>query len=227
MTASVSVVIPAYNAQSFLADAIESARSQSIAPAEVIVVDDGSTDATADVAARFGPAVALIRQPNAGIGAARNAGLAAATGDWLAFLDADDLWTPDKTALQLAAFDTEPALDIVFGSMQPFLHADAPPAVREAAVLDASPALVPGTMLIRRSAFDRAGAFVTNLQLGEFIEWFERARALGLRYASVEAVVLHRRIHANNTGLRGRDRRPDYLTVVRQALQRRRLAASE
>lgn len=99
---SVSVVIPAYNASPFLRETLASALAQTHRPLEVIVVDDGSTDDTAAIAESFGPPVRVIRQPNQGESVARNRAIDEAAGEWIAFLDADDLWKPEKLAAQLA-----------------------------------------------------------------------------------------------------------------------------
>jgi len=99
---TVSVVIPAYNCAAFVSEAVESALGQTLAPADVIVVDDGSTDGTAAVLQRFGGRIRVVSQPNRGLPAARNAGAAVATGTWIAFLDADDTWLPEKLAHQQA-----------------------------------------------------------------------------------------------------------------------------
>lgn len=104
---TVSVVIPCYNAGPFLKETLESALHQTAPPAEIIVVDDGSTDGSAEVAESFGPPVRVIRQPNSGESVARNKGIETATSDWIAFLDADDLWKPDKLEKQLAATSDE------------------------------------------------------------------------------------------------------------------------
>jgi len=105
-------VIPAYNAELFLADAIRSVLAQTAAPLEIIVVDDGSNDGTAQVAQGFGERVRLIRQPNNGPSSARNNGVAAARGEWVAFLDADDAWLPEKLARQAPLF-AEPGVGVV------------------------------------------------------------------------------------------------------------------
>lgn len=97
----VSAIIPAFNAASFVADAIESALRQTHRPLEVIVVDDGSTDRTPDVLAGFGSAIDVVRQTNMGLAGARNQGARHARGEWLAFLDADDVWMPEKIEKQL------------------------------------------------------------------------------------------------------------------------------
>ncbi len=108
---SISVIIPTYNSASIVGEAIESALNQSYPPDEVVVVDDGSTDDTGAVCRRFGDEVHYIRQDNARASAARNHGIALAHDRWLAFLDADDLWEPDKLELQLAGLRQHPEAD--------------------------------------------------------------------------------------------------------------------
>jgi len=112
LSADVSVIVPAYNAQATLAAALRSALQQSVPPLEVLVVDDGSVDGTAAVAETFGPQVRLIRQPNGGPGAARNTGIRAARGAWIGLLDADDTWLPTKLEHQLA-LDDDPGIGII------------------------------------------------------------------------------------------------------------------
>ncbi len=118
MSPRFSVIIPAFNAASTLVRAIESVRAQSWPAHEIIVVDDGSTDATADVARRFGEGVRLIRQANSGVSVARNAGAAAATGDWLAFLDADDWYAPDRIRLHAEWIAEDAGLDCLTGDYE-------------------------------------------------------------------------------------------------------------
>ena len=103
---SVSAVIPAYNSERFIGDAIQSVLAQTIELAEIIVVDDGSSDHTAEAAAGF-PRTRVIQRPNGGAGAARNTGVHAASGEWIAFLDSDDVWLPRKTEIQLACITPE------------------------------------------------------------------------------------------------------------------------
>lgn len=117
MSPRFSVVIPAFNAAATLARAIESVRAQTWPAHEIIVVDDGSTDATAEVARRFAD-VRLIRQANSGVSVARNAGAAAASGDWLAFLDADDSYAPDRLRLHAEWIAEDPTLDFLTGDYE-------------------------------------------------------------------------------------------------------------
>jgi glycosyltransferase involved in cell wall biosynthesis len=110
-----SVVIPAYNAEAFLARAIDSVLAQTWPAEEIIVVDDGSSDASAEVAARYGGPVRVLRQANAGVSAARNTGAGAATGDWLAFLDADDWYYPDRLQWHAEWIAQDGKLDFLTG----------------------------------------------------------------------------------------------------------------
>ncbi|WP_197439840.1 glycosyltransferase family 2 protein [Calycomorphotria hydatis] len=108
-TPTISVVIPCYNGARFLQETLQSATQQSHAPLEVIVIDDGSTDHSADIAKVFGDPVRVIRQQNQGESVARNKGIEEARGEWIAFLDADDFWKPEKLERQIAAIDGDTA----------------------------------------------------------------------------------------------------------------------
>lgn len=116
----VSIVIPAYNCARFIGETIKSILAQEGAQEiEVIVVNDGSTDDTGDVARSFGPPVRVIDQPNSGVSSARNHGIRESKGDFIALVDADDYWLPNKLANQLAAFESHPDVDVVFSH---FIH---------------------------------------------------------------------------------------------------------
>jgi glycosyltransferase involved in cell wall biosynthesis len=111
---SISVVIPVYNAQIFLRQAISSALEQTFPPHEIIVVNDGSTDSSQEIATSFGSAITCITQPNRGQSAARNLAIRHSTGDWIAFLDADDYWLPDKLARQAALVQADPDIGLIY-----------------------------------------------------------------------------------------------------------------
>jgi len=223
---SVSVVITAYQCASYLGQAIDSVLTQSRPAQQVIVVDDGSTDNCADVVHAFGSQVTYFYQANQGIGPARNAGLRLATGHWLALLDGDDYWTPDKLAVQLAAVAAAPALEAVFAHLQIFISPDLTPEaqaeLRDSVVT--MPGYYAGAMLIRREAFWRIGPFSGEYQVGEFVEWYGRARDAGLREHLVPDTLVWRRQHANNTTRRQRDERQDYARLLKATLDRRRAA---
>jgi glycosyltransferase involved in cell wall biosynthesis len=220
----VSTIIPCYNGEPYLAEAIESVLAQTQPPREVIVVDDGSTDGTREVAARFTGAVRYRRQPRGGAARARNHGLELATGALLAFLDADDLWAPDKLERQVAALDADPALGIVCGHAEQFVSPELPDSVAARMRFDPGkmPARLPGALLVRREIFDRVGAYSTRFTTGTELDWFMRATELGVRTLVLPDIVLRRRIHTTNHGLLRRDTRQDYVHVLKLALDRRR-----
>ena len=110
---SFSVVIPAYNAGNFISAAIDSVLRQTLPPLEIIVIDDGSTDNTCEIVRGYGQQIRYFHQKNAGIGAARNAGICAANGDWIALLDADDIWHPRKLECQSAVISRNPAAALI------------------------------------------------------------------------------------------------------------------
>jgi glycosyltransferase involved in cell wall biosynthesis len=105
----ISVVIPCYNAAAYVGEAVRSVLTQTLPPHEVIVIDDGSTDASATVLSEFGSSVTLVRQTNQGVAAAVNLGVSKARGEAIAFLDADDVWLPDKLERQVAVLMAEPS----------------------------------------------------------------------------------------------------------------------
>jgi len=223
----VTVIVGAYNAERYLAEAIDSVLAQTHPRLELIVVDDGSTDGSGRIAESYGDPVRCIRQENGGMAAARNRAIPEARGDYLAFLDADDRFPPGKLARQLAVFEAQPELDVVYGHVTEFLSPDLDEAAR--ALLRAPehdvPWPTPNLMLVRRESFLRVGLFSTELKVGIGVDWHARANELGLRSAVPPIVVLERRLHAENNGIRQRESKPQYLHVLKAALDRRRAEA--
>jgi len=221
----ISLICPAWNAAATLAETLQSVAAQTAPVDEIIVVDDGSTDATAEIAAAHGARV--LRQAQQGGPAALNAGSAASRGDLLAFLDADDLWPPDKLALQTRILAEDPMLDGVFGQVECFLCPSVPPdqAGRFRIETDPVPAWLLGALLIRRASFERVGNFPADMEAGYFIDWCDRARRAGLRLAMPEALVLRRRIHPGSLSHRTALRDSGFIKVARAAIARRRTEA--
>jgi len=224
--ARVSVVIPAYNAERYLAAALRSALEQTAGRLEIIVVDDGSTDGTRALAERFSARGVVCRAAPSrrGAAAARNLGVAAASGDYLAFLDADDLWPPERTAVLGRALAEKGGRAVAVGHVEQFVCPTL--TAEERALLRPPPPPAPGYLaggvLLRRADFLAVGPFDETLRLGEFIDWFGRARRAGIAEVLVPEIVLRRRIHGGNTTLRERVAAADYLEVVRRQLARRR-----
>ena len=222
----ISVIIPVFNYDRYLAEAIESVLGQTYQNLEVIVVDDGSTDRSGEVAAGFADrGVRYSHQVHAGIGPARNNGVELAQGEFLAFLDADDRWPEEKTERQLRAFESDPALEMCFGQAAQLQNGPE----WEAAVKDRKlpaagmvPGMVPGTMLIKRAAFFRVGKFQGDWKVGEFIDWYARAVELQIRSVVLPELFLWRRIHDSNQGIRERQSVSDYARVLKAKLDRNR-----
>lgn len=214
---SVGVVVPAYNAERLLADALRSIFRNACVPLEVVVVDDGSTDRTLEVASAF--PVRLVHIAHGGVAAARNAGWSLVESEHLAWLDADDLWPDGRLERQLRILTGDPAIDVVYGRVQERqLHQDG----TEGPLGPARVGHLPGCMLIRRKSFASVGGFDETLSVGEFMDWLVRSRAHQLREAMLDDTCLVRRIHGQNLGIVGRDHRRDYLRVAQRSLKARR-----
>jgi glycosyltransferase involved in cell wall biosynthesis len=222
-TSLISVIIPVYNGDKYLAEAIESVLAQNGFRLDVIVVDDGSTDNTARVAESFGSSVRYCYQINAGPGAARNKGIALALGDFISFLDADDLWTPDKMKQQWMAFEADPYLDMAFGHIQQFYSPELTQSEKDQINIpvEIMPGHHAGTMLIKKAAFLRVGLFKNELRIGEFVDWYARAMELNLKSIMLPDILMKRRIHMTNLGIFQRDQRSGYVHALKAALDRR------
>jgi len=221
---TVTAAIPVRDGEAYLAEAIESILAQSRPCDQVVVVDNGSSDRSAEIAAGFAPAVEVVHEPRPGIGAARNAALRAARGDLVAFLDADDLWEPEKTALQLAALEAEPKLQLVFGQVRQFVSPDLDEAAAEAlrVPVDPQPGLYMGAMLARRTAIDAIGPWPEDVRVSDGLSFLLRAKELGLGQAMLAETVALRRVHGENHSIDNRDQRTEFARHLKRSLDRRR-----
>jgi glycosyltransferase involved in cell wall biosynthesis len=221
MAESYSVVIPAFNAADTIGDALRSILSQSVPPDEIIVVDDGSTDATAAAVSAFGAPVTLLRQENRGCGAATTAGIARVRSPVIAFLDADDLWLPGKAELQLAILRARPDLGGLCARGQVFKGDVSNPVLGPVTDLWSRT-----TMAIRTGAALRIGPMIDPPgNRGDTIDWIARARDLGIRFELIPEVLALRRIRPGSLSY-GRDAEKDrgYLFAAKRALERKRAA---
>lgn len=226
MSAEVSVVIPARDAAPYIREAIESVLRQSQPPVELIVVDDGSSDGTATIAASFGDPVRVVeRRSGAGnVGASRSLGVRQSRCAVLAFLDADDHWEADWLEVGTAALGADPPPDLLHGGMREFLSPDVTP--EAARRLRARPGVLPGyhagATLVRRETYERIGEFDARHPGAEFTDWLMRARDLGLTERVLGRVTLNRRVHAANT-TRSRAVLQDHVFAIKASLDRRRM----
>jgi glycosyltransferase involved in cell wall biosynthesis len=221
-SALISVVIPVFNGERYVIEAIESVRRQASQGIEIIVVDDGSTDRTGDLVRALGDGVRYVRQPNRGPAAARNHGLRLALGEIVALLDADDLWPADKLALQLPYLLADPGLEIVLGKTRYFrrpAHPGAPDKV------ELSPPLFViqlGCCLFRRAVFDRVGRFDETMCYAEDIDWFMRSRERQAKTILVDACTIHYRRHDGNMTIAPGHTSPSLAANLKRSLDRRR-----
>lgn len=205
MNSDISVVIPAYNAAAYLGEAVQSAVMQSEPPLEVLVVDDGSVDASRAIAAESGARV-LTTGSNRGPGSARNVGIAAASGTFVAFLDADDVWLPTHLAMLRALLDRHPGAALAFSLIRKFGAVDLapPPAVPENQLLDLGEKLwllnpVPqSAVLARRSALADVAGYEDGMRLSEDYDLWFRLAAKHRFVCSHERTVRYR-VHAAQT----------------------------
>lgn len=218
----ISVIIPVWNGATFLAEAINSVKRQCYEKLEILVVDDGSTDETEQIARKFANDIRYIRQPHKGVAAARNRGLEEALGGIIAFLDADDLWPPFKLDLQLDVLRDE-TLEMVLGSTR-----------FEKTVENAKGPLAKGDLesmffyhlssgLYRRSVFDRIGRFDERLDFSEDVDWFMRAREAGVKTMVLRQETTIWREHGGNISVGKSLKDLKLLKIFKKSLKRRAL----
>lgn len=228
--APVSVVIPAYNSEEFIGEACASVRGQTLPVSEIIVVDDGSSDRTAELAERSGASV--IRQEHGGISVARNAGIRAAKHEWIAFLDADDTWEPQKIEYQLAALVRYPDVGLVSCDLTQWIHGspvseivsdgagvadhNVPmvyiPQAQGAFLIDRMTYNSP-TMLIRRELLLSVGLFNEQVRFVEGVECYLRVIAR-CPIVLVELPLVRQRLHERNTSANSVEMRLSWIKMV-------------
>jgi len=219
---SISAVVPVFNGAAFLAEAVACIRAQTLPACEIIVVDDGSSDTTPDIARALG--LSYLRQDNRGLSAARNRGLAAARGDAVAFLDVDDLWPADNLEVQARCLGAD--VDLVIGHTRLVRSAGAGPAgfrFGPGMSSDRFFAFLAGAALYRRTVFETVGRFRESLAYCEDLDWFLRAReSSAVRVVVSEQVSLLKREHHANMTRHKSVADLGVASVLRASLQRRR-----
>jgi glycosyltransferase involved in cell wall biosynthesis len=201
---SISCIVPVFNMERYVGDALRSVLSQIQPCSEIIVVDDGSEDSTAQEIARFGDAVAYLHQPHAGVSAARNFGVRRAQGEFICFLDADDRYHPAKLRDQIDAFMRNPALEFCGAHSAHFWTEEFSEEERRADHRYAHPfweRLAPGhisSWMLRRTTFHQVGFFDEDLHFSEDTDWLLRCRDAGIVGETLPQCVSFRRLHRGN-----------------------------
>jgi glycosyltransferase involved in cell wall biosynthesis len=222
----VSCIVPVFNGEKYLGEALDSIFAQTYRPIEVIVADDGSTDGSRGLVEGYAEPVRWVSQKTAGPAATRNLGGRAARGEMLAFLDADDLWRPGKLACQVSKLRSRPELDACVSHVRMFWV----PELSEEEILyrehprgQAIPGYASITLLARRTVFDRIGMFREDLWFADSTEWFIRFREAQLALVCLEEVLVLHRMHSSNLTRRGSEAsKAEFARIVADSLLRRR-----
>ena len=229
MSPLVTCVVAVHNSAAYLPEAIDSVLGQRGADLDVVVVDDASSDDSCRIAEAYGVPVRVVRtETQVGPPSARNLGIRASRGEFVAFLDGDDVWEPRKLSIQLARFTTLPGLQCSVTHIQNFWE---DPSDRDAEALAAHPRMgaVPGyvstTLCSRRSVWDDVGLLDEDRWFTDMAEWFLRAMGRGVEIEVLPDVLTRRRLHRENLtrryAVRGRE---EFLTLVADLHQLRRAA---
>ncbi len=221
----ISVIIPVYNGAAFLREAVDSVLAQGYPCLEIIVVDDGSTDDIEGAVAALPVDVRLFRQKNAGPSAARNRGVRDASGEFLAFVDVDDLWPANNLQTLLAAFERNPSLAVVNGYAQVMTLNERGDYDYTGNPRESFPYYI-GAALYRRDAFAQVGLYDTEMRMAEDTDWFNRLRESGLPTERLDQVTLLVRRHGGNmtAGKSKQEITATALVAFKKALDRARRA---
>jgi glycosyltransferase involved in cell wall biosynthesis len=219
----VSAVLIVRDGERFLERALESVRAQSYRPLEIIVVDGGSTDGTVALA-RARDDVRLVFQQGTGIAEAYNTGIDAAQGEFIAFLSYDDLWHPEKLALQVAFMQAHPEVRYTVGMLRYFLEpgCELPRGIRPKLLEGEHVGRVMETLVARRTLFQEVGAFDPAFRIANDVDWFARVHDLGVPGAVLPEVLLHKRVHDANTSSNETVNTAELLAVLGRSVGRRR-----
>lgn len=222
----ISAIVPVYNGETYLEEALDSIIHQSHAPDELILIDDGSTDNTKSIAKKYIRKYDLkyYYQSNTGLPSSRNEGIAESNSEYIAFLDADDIWTKDKLRLQHEAFLSNPNLEMVSGKVIQFLSPELGTNEENSIKFTAEPMHFksPSVSLIKRNLFQSVGLYNRKWKIGADMDWYMRSVEMGVSHEQIPEVVLRRRIHSKNEGILKGKHFNQRFHILKEALDRRR-----
>jgi glycosyltransferase involved in cell wall biosynthesis len=223
----VSVIVPFYNSERYLAEAVESVLNQTYRPIECLLVNDGSTDGSAALAAAMAEKHTELRllclPGNRGPAAARNTAIAKAGGDFVTFLDADDCMLPQRLAFQVGYLTEHPDVDLVFCAEERLVESGASPEfLSRYTVLNQPKGYYIMSMMVRPSIFDRVGPFNPTCRVAEDLDWLFRAAAAGVVIAKVNRVMTRHRMHESNLSYRVKEIQSTMIRSLHERITERR-----
>ena len=219
----VSVIVPVYNGERFLRESIESILNQQYKEIEIIIVDDGSTDSSSNIAKTF-KTIRYIYQDNLGPAAARNTGIDVSKGEFIAFLDSDDIWFPSKLSTQIDYLNKNPDTGFVFAHRRMIVenNIDKPPWYKEHLFDNDSPVLCASALLARKNVFNQVGTYNSDFRFGENAEWLTRTKDAGIKMVVLPETLLEQRLHDKNQTYQLNQMRSNILKALKRSIDRKR-----
>ncbi len=222
-TPTISTIIPVFNAAKYIEEAIESVLAQNVTNHELVLLNDGSTDRSAEILNKYKSKATVIHSSNRGTAITLNEAVKLSNGEFLTFLDADDIWLPDKLNLQLASFNKDTELDCCFGHINQFISPELPIEIQSRFIIptDPQPGYNRQSLMVKRKSFIKVGYFDEALKTGEFIDWYLRAKSKNLKMNMLSEVVTNRRIHDKSMGS-SHDHDSQFAIIMKRHLDRKR-----
>lgn len=219
----ISVIVATYQRANYLRTTLESIFDQTYGDLEVIVIDDGSTDNTQAVVESFAEC-RYFYQENRGVSHAKNLGVQYADGEYVSFLDSDDYWHPEKLGRQIDFFADNPETELLFSHAVQFITEEISEEDKSKLYCPSTPvpAQVSSTLLTLKETFNKVGGFNQDLAVSVEVDWYLRAKSLGLKIEILPDVLLYRRVHPNNSGYLNKDKKKQHVGVIKAHLDRMR-----
>lgn len=218
----ISVIIPVYNCEKYISDAIDSVMAQNYQNLEIIVIDDGSTDNTANIVKNRN-STKYIFQQNAGPASARNKGICSASGELIAFIDSDDLWPENKLGMQLIEFQDDKDSEVIMGRIK---YVELPDAVKRNMMrLDSDNTfkyINLGAGLFKKSVFEKVGLFNEDFRFWEDLDWFLRAYENGISIKFIDQAAMIYRVHSDNMSNDRNQANHYFIKAVKNSINRRK-----
>lgn len=226
MTITVSVIIPVYNGERFVAEALQSVFAQTFTAYEVLVIDDGSTDgsrALVQEAMQSQPQLRYLYQQNSGVALARNHGIRASHGELIAFLDQDDRWTAEALARQVAYHQQHLEVGYTLAQQICFLEPGCSPPKWFQLQTFGQPHVgyLPGTLMVKRAIFDQIGLFDPAIPISSDADWFARANDAQIPTYTLPQVLLERRIHNENQSQQSKQIHKELFRLLHASIKRK------